>query len=148
MAKKQRGGRSRGRGSGQGRSSGGPRPGNRRGVNRRPPYRGGSSGSGNTPPPDDSQESGEPLPLEPGSGVLELHPNGYGFLRNTTTNFQRERSDPFVPGTMVEKFGLREGVLINGMVQQNRKQQGPQQNIIDVSRQAGELPSETRRKRA
>jgi transcription termination factor Rho len=131
MAKKQRGGRSRGRGSTQGRSTGGPRPGNRHGGNRRPTYRGGSGG--NTPPPDDSQDSGEPLPLEPGSGVLELHPNGYGFLRNTATNFQRERSDPFVPGTMVEKFGLREGVLINGMVQQNRKQQGPRlREIIDV----------------
>ena len=56
--------------------------------------------------------------LEPGSGVLEMHPNGYGFLRNPETNFSRERTDPFVPGTMIEKFRLREGVLINGMVQQ------------------------------
>ena len=68
-----------------------------------------------------------------GAGVLELHPNGYGFLRNPATNFQRERSDPFVPGTMVEKYGLREGVLINGMVQQNRRQQGPRlREITDV----------------
>ena len=26
-------------------------------------------------------------------------------------NYTRERTDPFVPGTMIEKFGLREGVL-------------------------------------
>ena len=50
--------------------------------------------------------------LEPGYGVLEMHPNGYGFLRNPDNNFTRERTDPFVPGTMIEKFGLREGVLI------------------------------------
>ncbi len=65
--------------------------------------------------------------------MLELHPNGYGFLRNPKTNYLRERTDPFVPGTMIEKFRLREGVLINGMVQQSRKQQGPRlKEIIDV----------------
>jgi transcription termination factor Rho len=68
---------------------------------------------------------GEPGPLVPGSGVLEMHPNGYGFLRNPDNNYQRERTDPFVPGTMIEKFGLREGVLLKGLVQQARKQQGP-----------------------
>ncbi len=73
------------------------------------------------------------MPLEPGSGVLELHPNGYGFLRNPDTNFLRARSDPFVPGTMIDKFQLREGLLISGMVQQNRKQQGPRlREITDV----------------
>ena len=34
------------------------------------------------------------LPLVAGSGVLEMHPNGYGFLRNPATNFTRERTDP------------------------------------------------------
>src|SRR5438552_6401633 len=78
-------------------------------------------------------DNGEPLPVEPGSGVLELHPNGYGFLRNPDSNLTRERSDPFVPGTMIEKFRLREGVLINGMVQQGRRQQGPRlKEIFDV----------------
>ena len=71
-------------------------------------------------PEEEVAENGEPLPLEPGEGVLELHPNGYGFLRNPANNYQRERSDPFVPGTMVERFGLREGVMIRGLVQQNR----------------------------
>jgi transcription termination factor Rho len=78
-------------------------------------------------------DTGEPGVIEPGQGVLELHPNGYGFLRNPKTNLLRERSDPFVPGTMIEKFRLREGVLINGLVQQARKQQGPRlKEIVDV----------------
>ena len=82
---------------------------------------------------DQGPDNGEPGIVEPGLGVLELHPNGYGFLRNPKTNFLRERSDPFVPGTMIDKFGLREGVLINGLVQQARKQQGPRlKEIIDV----------------
>jgi transcription termination factor Rho len=64
-------------------------------------------------------------PLEPGCGLLELHPNGYGFLRSPENNYSRERTDPFVPGTMIEKYGLRPGLMIQGMVQQARKQQGP-----------------------
>ena len=91
---------------------------------------------GDRPPMNDIMEeptNGEPVPTEPALGILELHPNGYGFLRDPKNNYQRERTDPFVPGTMIEKFGLREGVLINGLVQQSRKQQGPRlREIVDV----------------
>ncbi len=72
-------------------------------------------------------------PLEPGLGLLEMHPNGYGFLRSPANNYSRERTDPFVPSTMIEKFGLRQGVMISGTVQQARRQQGPRlREITDV----------------
>ncbi|HMP05176.1 MAG TPA: transcription termination factor Rho [Lacipirellulaceae bacterium] len=142
--KKQRsGGRYRGRnGQGQNRHTnrvGGGSGGNRGGQYRR---RGGGGGYG----PDAGRRHYEPqeapgdlLPLTAGSGVLEMHPNGYGFLRDPSTNFDRERTDPFVPGTMIEKFGLREGVLISGMVQHHRKQQGPRlREILDVDGMAPE----------
>jgi transcription termination factor Rho len=92
-------------------------------------------------------EGGEPLaegqvppvppatetPLEPGYGLLEMHPNGYGFLRSPDNTYSRERSDPFVPGTMIEKYGLRQGVMIRGTVQPARRQQGPRlREIQDV----------------
>jgi transcription termination factor Rho len=68
-----------------------------------------------------------------------MHPNGYGFLRDPASNFTRERSDPFVPGTMIEKFGLREGLLISGMVQRHRRGQGPRlKEILDVEGDAPE----------
>ena len=54
-----------------------------------------------------------------------MHPNGYGFLRDPTNNYMREMTDPFVPGSMIEKYGLREGVHIKGMVQGPRRNQGP-----------------------
>ena len=86
MAKKQRsGGRYRGRNSNSGGRSG---RGGGRGGNRR---RGSFQDNRREP---DYPENGEPLPLIPGSGVLEMHPNGYGFLRNPATNFTRERTDP------------------------------------------------------
>jgi transcription termination factor Rho len=71
--------------------------------------------------------------LEPGYGLLEMHPNGYGFLRSPDNNYSRERSDPFVPGTMIEKYGLRQGLMIRGAVQPARRQQGPRlREITDV----------------
>ena len=81
----------------------------------------------------DVPDTGEPGPVEPGSGVLEMHPNGYGFLRDPTANYIRQMTDPFVPGSMIEKFCLREGVLVSGMVQAGRRQQGPRlKEIFDV----------------
>jgi len=78
-------------------------------------------------------EPGEPIPLEPGYGLLEMHPNGYGFLRSPENNFARERTDPFVPGTMIERYGLREGVMIRGMIQRFRRGQGPRlRDVFDV----------------
>jgi transcription termination factor Rho len=50
----------------------------------------------------DFPDSGEPAAVIPGGGVLEMHPNGYGFLRDPEKNYVRVRTDPFVPGTMIE----------------------------------------------
>ncbi|QDU75118.1 hypothetical protein Pan97_21410 [Bremerella volcania] len=85
-------------------------------------------------------EPGEPIPLEPGYGLLEMHPNGYGFLRSPANNYARERTDPFVPGTMIERYGLREGVMIRGMIQRFRRGQGPRlRDVFDVD---GMLPDD------
>ena len=114
----------------------------------RPPF-GGEAAPDAAPPPPQLGEDGLPLPvpegqyppapppteipLEPGYGLLEMHPNGYGFLRSPENTYTRERSDPFVPGTMIEKYGLRQGIMIKGTVQPARRQQGPRlREITDV----------------
>ena len=67
------------------------------------------------------------------SGVLEMHPNGYGFLRDPNENYDRQTSDPFVPGSLVDKLALREGILIHGKIQPGRRNQGPRLvEIIDI----------------
>ena len=84
--------------------------------------------------------------LTEGSGLLELHPNGYGFLRSPDNNYSRERTDPFVPGTMIEKFGLRPGVMIQGKVQPARRQQGPRlREITDIDGVAPDAYHEVKR---
>jgi len=87
-------------------------------------------------------ENGEPIPLEPGAGVLEMHPNGYGFLRSPETNYIRERTDPFVPATMIDRYRLREGVFVKALVQPGRRQQGPRvREIQEVEGMAPDLYS-------
>jgi transcription termination factor Rho len=76
-------------------------------------------------------ENGEPIPLEPATGVLEMHPNGYGFLRSPENNYVRERTDPFVPAQMIDRYRLREGVFVKAQVQPGRRQQGPRVREIE-----------------
>ena len=73
------------------------------------------------------------IPLVELEGILEMHPNGYGFLRSADHNYSRERTDPFVPGTMIERYGLRQGLKLRAMVQEARRQQGPRvRELLDV----------------
>ena len=133
-----------GRGSGSGNSGGGNsggggnRGGGGGGNRRRRGGGGGRSRSNNNRRSQDPDRNYDPVDVDEselteGLGLLELHPNGYGFLRCPNNNYSRERTDPFVPGTMIEKFGLRPGVMIRGKVQPARRQQGPRlREIIDV----------------
>ncbi len=121
------------RGGGGGRRGGGGpgRGGNRRGMGPK---------TGNEPFPEPQVDENGEVPLLEFVGILEMHPNGYGFLRSSDNNYSRERTDPFVPGTMIEKFGLRQGVCMKVMMQQARRQQGPRvREIIDVD---GMLPDD------
>ena len=122
------GGRSGRRRRSGGNAGGGNRNGNYRGQknNSRGGRRGGQKRSNEPVEFDDAE-------LSEGIGLLELHPNGYGFLRSAENNYSRERSDPFVPGTMIEKYELRAGVMIKGMVQPARRQQGPRlRELLEV----------------
>lgn len=121
-----RGGGGNGNGGG-GNGGGGGRRNSRRRRNT------GGGGAGNEPFPEPQVDENGEIPLLEFTGILEMHPNGYGFLRSTDNNYNRERSDPFVPGTMIEKFGLRQGVCVKAMMQQARRQQGPRvREILDV----------------
>lgn len=110
-------------GGGQNRSKGGNQGGGGRRRRRRNNNNSRSEGGG----------GGGDGAIEAGYGLLEMHPKGYGFLRSPKNNYSREPSDPFVPGTMIDKYNLREGLMIRGFVQQARKQQGPRvKEIVDV----------------
>ncbi|MDA0920898.1 MAG: transcription termination factor Rho [Planctomycetota bacterium] len=65
-------------------------------------------------------------------GVLEMHPKGYGFLRNAEKGYVAQESDPFVPSSLVEKYRLREGVMIRGDVGPGVRNQGPRLKEVEL----------------
>jgi transcription termination factor Rho len=96
--------------------------------NRAPAADGGAGTAVDEVPADGDIES-----IKEFTGLLEMHPNGYGFLRSPENNYSRERTDPFVPGTMIEKFQLRPGVMVRAQSIHARKQQGPRvKEILDI----------------
>jgi transcription termination factor Rho len=64
-------------------------------------------------------------------GVLELHPKGFGFLRSSARHYAAQAADPYVPAPLVQKFGLREGLLVMGPAESSRKGNGPRLACIE-----------------
>ncbi|OQY46546.1 MAG: transcription termination factor Rho [Desulfobacteraceae bacterium 4572_87] len=48
-------------------------------------------------------------------GHLEILDGRFGFLRSVERNFQPNPADTFVPANLIQKFNLREGILIEGV---------------------------------
>src|SRR5262245_42710661 len=65
-------------------------------------------------------------------GILELHPKGYGFLRDPKNNYASGKNDPFVPATLIEKHRLREGTMLKGEIVQGHKGQGPRFRTVEA----------------
>jgi transcription termination factor Rho len=65
-----------------------------------------------------------PREEHPAQGVLELHPKGYGFLRDAARNFAAQPGDAYVGGPLIAKFGLQQGVLLRGPAEAARKGAG------------------------
>ncbi len=50
------------------------------------------------------------------SGMLEIMPDGYGFLRALDFNFSNSENDTYVSITQIKRFGLRSGDVVTGQV--------------------------------
>lgn len=59
------------------------------------------------------------------TGVLELHPKGYGFLRSPDNDYSARETDAFVSSSFVEKHQLREGIMLTGEIGPGTRGQGP-----------------------
>jgi transcription termination factor Rho len=114
------------------------RGGGQQGGHRRPeggPPRG---PHGQRPQHAQSNEPRGPEVLTPVQGILELHPKGYGFLRDPKAGYVSQETDSFVSGSLIEKFGLREGILITGENVSGGRGQGPRLKTIQTIE--GRLP--------
>jgi transcription termination factor Rho len=130
--KRRRRRRSGGSSAGQPQQNGG---GKSRGGGRTRTQRGGGGGRGETRQTkkfvDKNAPKAEPVMSGTIEGILELHPKGYGFVRSAENDFGAQDIDPFVSSTLVEKYGLREGVMIKGEVGAGNRGQGPRLQEIE-----------------
>jgi transcription termination factor Rho len=51
-----------------------------------------------------------------GEGVLEVLPDGYGFLRNPDYNYLSSPDDIYVSPSQIRRFGLRTGNMVSGQI--------------------------------
>jgi transcription termination factor Rho len=115
------------RGGGDYQGQGGPQNQQRHRHHRRGPqgYYGGNGQS------DIEREGSTGVSLGVMEGILELHPKGYGFLRDPKNNYASGKNDPFVAASLIEKHRLREGVLLRGEAVQGNRGQGPRFRTVE-----------------
>ena len=94
---------------GQSQGDEGPGPGNRK---RRRRGRGGGDGG---------QQQWDEADLEDREGILDMLPEGYGFLR--CTGYLAGDRDVYVSASQIRKFGLRKGDVISGPIRPPRSQE-------------------------
>lgn len=51
-----------------------------------------------------------------GEGVLEVLPDGFGFLRSTNYNYLSSPDDVYVSPSQIRRFGLRSGNIVSGQI--------------------------------
>jgi transcription termination factor Rho len=51
-----------------------------------------------------------------GEGVLEVLPDGYGFLRNPDYNYLSSPDDIYVSPSQIKRFGIRTGTVVSGQI--------------------------------
>jgi transcription termination factor Rho len=109
-----------------------------------PKTRGRTSSRRRTPPT--KSRPGQPiavvLPKETvvAHGVLEMHPNGYGFLRDPHRDYARRPTDAYVPAGLIRQIDLREGVELRGNARPATAKQGPR--LVEISAICGRTPAE------
>lgn len=72
------------------------------------------------------------------TGVLELHPKGYGFLRDPGRNYRVGIDDVYVGTPLLTRFGLRSGVRLTGKVEPLKPGQGPR--LAELTEIEGQPP--------
>ncbi len=72
------------------------------------------------------------------TGVLELHPNGHGFLRDPSRHYRTASDDVYVSSSWLSRYQLRAGVRLTGRVESPRNGQGPR--LAELTEIEGQSP--------
>ncbi len=70
----------------------------------------------NNHPQVEAQKNESPVSLLKGEGVLEILPDGFGFLRSAENNYLAGQHDIYVSPSQIKKFNLKTGDYVYGQV--------------------------------
>ncbi len=74
------------------------------------------------------------------SGILEMHPKGYGFLRDPGRNYRVGNDDVYVGTPLLNRFQLRQGLRLTGRVEPQKSGQGPR--LSELTEVEGRAPEQ------
>src|SRR4051812_20567891 len=74
------------------------------------------------------------------TGVLELHPKGYGFLRDPKRNYKAAQDDVYVGTPILTRFRLRQGAQLTGTVEAAPRGQSPK--LAELTEIEGHAPAD------
>lgn len=77
------------------------------------------------------------------NGVLEIMPDGYGFLRSSDYNYLSSPDDVYVPANQVKRYGLKTGDVVEGRVRPPHEGE-KYFPLTSVDKIDGRTPSEVR----
>ena len=83
------------------------------------------------------------LGIVEGQGVLEIMPDGYGFLRSTDYNYLNSPDDVYVSPSQIKLFGLKVGDTVQGAIRPPKEGE-KYFPLVKVSRINGLSPEEVR----
>jgi transcription termination factor Rho len=74
------------------------------------------------------------------SGVLELYPKGFGFLRDPARNYKAGKNDIYVGSPLIARHALRQGVRIAGVLEPSANGEAPR--LREVTEIEGRRPEQ------
>ena len=82
--------------------------------------------------------------LTSSQGILEMHPKGFGFLRNPARHYVAQPGDAYVPAPLIQRWSLREGLLVAGPTEAALRGSGPR--LTTIEHIEGDTPDRYRRR--
>ncbi len=72
------------------------------------------------------------------TGVLEIAPQGHGYLRDPARNYKVGSSDVYVPSPFVSRYHLTQGLTLTG--RQEPAEKGPSPQLVELTEIQGHKP--------
>lgn len=79
-------------------------------------------------------------------GILEIHPDGYGFLRSPKNNYLQGPEDVYVSQSQIKRFGLKTGDKVAGLIKLPIEMNGKYPALVKIETINGKNHEEIRKR--